>query len=118
MKFALGIIAAAIISTASMADDSIGKKLDQKADLLKGKVKSKMPASNPNEPTMAQKASAKKDELKAKTDAAAADAKAKLEAKKAAMTAPSDKPSATDKAKAAAAGAESKLDGAINNLGK
>lgn len=127
MKISFTLIAAAFLSTtsASFAEDmdkTVNSKIDKNANALKGAINSKMPkkdTTKPAEPSMADKAAAKKEELKTKASAAAADLKAKAEAKKAEQAPkPDNKPSAQDQAKDAAKKAEGKLDGAIKKLGK
>lgn len=126
MKFMSVILAAGLFSVSvaraeNTTVDKVDKQIDDKANMLKGAIKKKVPKKDESkaaEPSMAQKAAAKKDELKAKAQNSAKSVQSKVEEKKAENAKKDEgKPSVQDQAKGAADKADKKADELLKKFG-
>ena len=127
MKFLSLIIATSSLSfSIARAEESteqkVNKHVDDKANMLKGAIKKKIPKKDESkaaEPSMADKAKAKKDELKGKAEGSVKALQTKVEDKKAENAKKDEgKPTVQDKAKDAAASADKKADDLLKKFGK
>lgn len=85
MKFSIVFIASMFFASVAVSEESPTEKIntgiDKQSNALKGAINKKMPKkeAKPAGPSTADKAAAKKDELKAKAAAAGAKADAKVD---------------------------------------